>query len=125
MTRHKLSQGVSFHPTGTRALNEKVHGLLHLIKIRQIRSEPLQLRTSPFPEQLVRATRNNKLALRKRIHKVRAIPEFGIEQIAVASRFSQTQRRTCFNIRGIDQVERRGVVRDIVGEAFDATCGAW
>jgi hypothetical protein len=43
--------------------------------------------------------------LRQRIHKVSAIPELGIKQIAVAGRFGQTQRSTCFNIGGIDQVE--------------------
>ena len=50
----------------------------------------LSLSAGPLPEKLIRATRGNELSLLERIHKIRAISKFRVEQITLALRFGQT-----------------------------------
>lgn len=77
---------------------------------------------STIIKELIRTTRSDEVTLRKRIGKVRAILKYRVEDITLARRFAQTQSSAWCSARGIDQVERRGVVGVIIGEAFDPTC---
>ena len=78
-----------------------------------------------IPKELVCARCRDKLALQQRVLKISAVSEARIEKVAHACRLSQAKVGTCRDVRGINEVERRGVVLGLVGKTLHATGIAW